>query len=74
LTEITLYDIYRAVDCVEGEVFYFHENPNPACPVGGNIHAVLDNRLTAAQTALENSLKQTSLADLTKDLRNLLGG
>jgi len=74
LGEITLYDIYRAVDCVEGDLFHFHENPNPACPVGGNIHAVLDNRLTAAQTALENSLKQTSLADLTKDLRNLLGG
>lgn len=47
--EITLYDIYRAVDCGKGELFHFHENPNPKCLVGENIHAVLDQKLNRAQ-------------------------
>ena len=35
LNEITLLDVYKAVECVEGgELFHFHENPNPQCPVG----------------------------------------
>lgn len=33
--EITLLDLYKAVECVEdGQLFHFHENPNPLCPVG----------------------------------------
>ena len=68
LNDITLYDVYRAVDSVEGELFHFHEHPNPDCPVGKNIHAVLDNRLSDAQAAMENELKKVTLADLTRDL------
>ena len=66
--DVTLYDLYTAVDCVEGDLFNFHENPNPKCPVGKNIHAVLDLHLSAAQTALENELKSVTLADLMKQL------
>lgn len=66
--DITLYDIYTAVDCVEGDLFNFHDNPNPKCPVGKNIHAVLDSHLKDAQTALENELKGVTLADLVKQL------
>ena len=40
LDKITLLDIYQAVECVEdGRLFHFHENPNPLCPVGKNIHS-----------------------------------
>ncbi len=66
--DITLYDIYTAVDCVDGDLFNFHENPNPECPVGKNIHAVLDSHLSDAQAALENELKSVTLADLTEQL------
>ena len=69
LGEITLYDVYRAVDSVEGDLFRFHENPNPACPVGRNIHAVLDAHLADAQAAMENELKKVTLRDLTDELR-----
>ena len=32
LDEITFFDIYQAVECVEhGELFHFHENPNQKC-------------------------------------------
>lgn len=68
LKDITLYDVYRAVDSVEGDLFHFHENPSPACPVGRNIHAVLDSHLSDAQAAMENELKKVTLADLTRQL------
>ena len=68
LRDITLYDVYKAVDSVDGDMFHFHENPNPACPVGRNIHAVLDAHLADAQAAIENELKKVTLLDLTKDL------
>lgn len=68
--DITLYDIYKAVDSVEGDIFHFHENPNPDCPVGANIHAVLDGHLADAQTAMENSLKNVTLYDLIAELNS----
>ncbi len=70
LDEITLYDIYKAVDCIDDEgLFHFHENPNADCPVGRNIHKAMDGRLEAAQTALENELKSTTLAQVVADTR-----
>lgn len=68
LSEITLYDIYSAVDCLEDGLFHFHENPNPVCPVGKNIHKVLDSHLYDAQMAMENSLKQVTCEQLLLDL------
>ena len=68
LKDVTMYDVYRAVDSVEGDIFHFHENPNPACPVGKNIHAVLDTHLADAQAAMENELKKVTLFDLTREL------
>ena len=66
--DITLYDVYKAVDSMDGDMFHFHENPNPACPVGRNIHAVLDAHLADAQAAMENELKNVTLLDLSQDL------
>ena len=75
LDEITLYDIYKAVDCVDDEgLFHFHENPNADCPVGRNIHKAMDGRLEAAQTALENELKITTLAQVVADTRKEING
>ncbi len=71
LQEITLYDVYRAVDAVdnsEGGLFHFHESPNPACPIGKNIHALLDGHLADAQRALERELQKVTLYSLTQDL------
>ena len=50
LDEITFYDIYKAVDCVNDEgIFHFHENPNPECPIGRNIHKAMDGKLEQIQ-------------------------
>ena len=75
LDEITLYDIYKAVDCVDDEgLFHFHENPNADCPVGRNIHKAMDDRLQTAQAALENELKTTTLAQVVADTRKIIDG
>lgn len=61
--EITLLDVYRAVD--EGELFAMHrEQPNPACPVGRNIQAELHHRFDAATHALEAELGRTTIAQM----------
>lgn len=68
LQDITFLDIYKAVECVDnGELFHFHENPNPACPVGGNIHSILDEKLERVQNAMEQELQSITLEDIKKD-------
>lgn len=69
---VTLYDAFRAVDAVEGaegELFHFHEHPNPACPVGRNIRGILDPHLADAQRAMEKELQKVTLFDLAQELR-----
>lgn len=72
LNEITFLDIYNAVECVDGELFHFHENPNKECPVGKNIHNVLDEKLIRVQNAMENEMKKITLADVENDLKTLI--
>lgn len=73
LSEITFLDVYRAVECVDnGDLFHFHENPNPNCPVGRNIHNILDSRLLQVQNAMEKELASITLADLKKDTEKYL--
>ena len=74
LSEITFLDIYKAVECAPDEqLFHFHENPNPNCPVGRNIHNVLDNRLVQIQKAMEDKLAEMTLADVKKDVAMCIG-
>lgn len=73
LDEITFLDIYHAVDCVEsGELFHFHENPSTDCPVGRNIHHVLDDKLMRVQRAMEQELASITLADVKKDVKKYI--
>ena len=71
--EITLLDVYNAVECVEeGELFHFHENPNPLCPVGKNIHRILDTRLKKIQEAMEREMKSVTIKDVMEDTKKLI--
>ena len=68
--DISFYDIYKAVDSVKDEgLFHFHENPNPQCPVGRNIHFATDRRLELIQASMENEMKQIKLSDVINDVR-----
>ena len=74
LGEITLADVFRAVESIGSDtLFSFHENPNPACPVGGNIHNVLDGHLAQIQRAMERAMEQTTLADVIAETRERVG-
>jgi Rrf2 family protein len=72
IENVSLLDVYRAVESLKGDLFNFHENPSPACPVGRNIHKVLDGHLVNAQKAMESSLKKVKLSELVSDLSLLL--
>lgn len=71
--KITLLDVYNAVECVSsGELFHFHENPSSECPVGRNIHTVLDDRLDHIQKAMENEMRKTTMADILSDTQKAM--
>ena len=73
LSEITFFDVYQAIEPVEnGDLFRFHENPNPECPVGRNIHALLDRKLQAIQSAMEDEMKRYTIEDLHSGAMELI--
>ena len=73
LDEITFYDVYKAVDCVNDEgLFHFHENPNPECPIGRNIHKAMDSKLERVQKSMEDEMRKITLADVMTDIQSEL--
>lgn len=73
LDQITFYDVYTAVEPVEeGDLFRFHDSPNPDCPVGRNIHRLLDGKLREIQNAMEEKMRRYTLADLHDGLDDIL--
>ena len=67
--EITLKDVYRAVECEKHLFALHHEKPNPKCPIGRHIQAVLERATGAAQNALEKELGERTLADVMAEVR-----
>ena len=73
LKDISFYDVYQAIEPVEnGDLFNFHSSPNPQCPVGKNIHRLLDDKLKTIQLAMENEMKKYTLDDLRIGMQELL--
>lgn len=70
LDQISFYDVYEAVEKNKDHLFNFHDNPNPNCPVGRNIHTALDGKLAEAQGDFENDLKKYTIADVEKNIRS----
>ena len=71
--QITFYDVYKAVDSVnEDGLFHFHENPNPECPIGRNIHKAMDSKLETVQMCMEEEMRKITLADVMKDIQREL--
>jgi DNA-binding IscR family transcriptional regulator len=67
---ITLRDAFRAVQT--DELFPLHAGtPNPRCPVGSTIQAVLGAHYDGARVALERELARTSIADLVHEVKAL---
>ena len=73
MQEITLFDIFRAIDASEDNLFRFYNNPGCQCPVGNNIHAVLDRHLFEIQLAMYEQMKKTNLQKLYEEIAPMLG-
>ena len=61
--DISLLDIFQAVEETQS-AFHLHENPNPACPVGRNVHVVLNRNLAMVDHAMQEQLSQITLQKL----------
>ena len=69
--KITLLDIFEAVE-KEEDLFHFHEHPNPQCPVGKNMHAILDQRLISIQNAMRKEMRAMTLQELINDMKRCI--
>jgi len=67
---ITLRDVYEAMN-EDGELVAMHQGPNPSCPVGRNIEALLVGRIHNAEAALKAQLAQTTIADLADGVEQI---
>lgn len=65
---ISLRDIYRAVEDVEGPALH-HRPPNAGCPVGAHILPVLSDVIGRAEEALERELAAVTLSDVVEQVR-----
>lgn len=66
--KITLLDVYRAVELTnQDSLFGLHETPNLRCPIGSRINSVLTPYLEQARSALEISLAQVTIKQLTAE-------
>lgn len=64
---IDLLTVYRATEPTG--LFGLHPNaPNPLCPCGRTIQPILLTVFTRAQTALEQVLAETTLADISQEI------
>lgn len=70
--DITLLDIFEAVESLDGKLFSFHKKPNSKCPVGNNITKVLLPKLDDIQKSMEKELEKTTLKDIFNSLKNNL--
>lgn len=69
LNEITLWDIYSAVETDEtNEIFRMHPHTSESCPIGSQIHSLLLAHLDDAVNAMKDELSSVTLASLINEL------
>lgn len=70
LEEITIYRICKAIEPnFISKLFGIHSSPSPLCPIGKNIHNVLDCSYQKIGNDLCNSLESITLKDIISDYR-----
>ncbi|MCD7906196.1 MAG: Rrf2 family transcriptional regulator [Clostridium sp.] len=70
--DITLWDVYQAVETNDvEEIFKLHETDSD-CPVGKNIYQLLYPHMLDAVTAMKDSMEQVTLGVLLEELNALL--
>ena len=73
IDEISLYRICMAVEPDAMKKFIgIHATPSPFCPVGQNIHTVLEAPYSKIRDDLKNSLQSITLKELVEEYHNKL--
>lgn len=67
--EITVKDIFEAVENSDDELFHMHEHPNTNCPVGRSIKGVLDGHIDAWKSLLMQQMQAVTLKDLYTEMQ-----
>ncbi|SDZ39214.1 DNA-binding transcriptional regulator, IscR family [Evansella caseinilytica] len=62
--EITLLDVYRAVDVIEDDKLFGFHKPQIACEIGKTIETTLREELRQAQEAMEQRLKIVTIQQI----------
>lgn len=70
--DISFYDIYNAIDNTNQNLFNFHKNPNLDCPIGKNIHKLLDNKLLKIQNTLHQCMQNTTLKKVFDEAKEII--
>lgn len=71
--EITLYDICAALEPdFLSRLIGIHEDPSPYCPVGRNIHGVLEHSYGKIREDLRSSLKSITLENILSEYHQAL--
>lgn len=70
--EISLYEIYRAINGEETKLFDIHRNPNDKCIVGKHIHPVLEDTFASVEAGFSDSLSKVFLSDCIFKIRERL--
>ncbi len=72
VNEITLYRVCRAIDPdFLSQLIGIHNMASPLCPIGKNIHTVLDVSYKKISDELSESLKKITLEDIINDYHNI---
>lgn len=67
-SEITLRDVFLATQTDDVDLMFKMYDANPHCPVGKDIHNILQPRFEAAVVALLDEMVKTTIADLVAEL------
>ena len=72
LNEITLYRIYTAIEPdFLSKLIGVHPAPSPFCPIGRNIHDVLDSSYEKVRDDLCRSLQSVTLEEIISEYHNI---
>lgn len=71
-TDLTLLDVYEAVEEEQPQIFQIHQNPNKDCLVGRNIKQVVFPFLSRAEKELRDSLASDRLSDVISRLEEVV--
>lgn len=70
--DISLYDIYKAVETCDEPFLHIHEKANRNCPVGRYANEVIKTEYDAVQLAAEDEMRRIHLSDFTDHLQSLI--